>query len=432
MYCRFCGREIPDNSEFCSKCGKQLSVSGVDTKESSLEALVPDTQATVQDTSHEGLPINNLDLSNVVVSNFGYYQKEFEKISRGQSSKFNWAALFFGPFFCLYRRQGTLLKRFFLPFLIFLAGVPLVFALGMLIINIIGNTGLLIPWSLICLVAIIAVQVYGLICYIRCGRRFNQEYQVQCSQTDVPPKPKGTSLPKAILGFTTYHILIFMLSIICGLLLIWQFTNSSSKFESPESTMSYFVSCLQADDIDGALDAFISDEEIALISFANTQNESKIKLIGRGLLLPNEYPIYFAYNKANIRNSQLMSIANLIIGLLKFPNDVSVGGSSITFGEAYTGENMIHMLNPSTVLEDLTLLGMKIDPATATEESRQHCSEMNGTLDSAWYEIFYSYRDRFYIDYALFFKYDEGWKIRSMNGLPEEITEEEYRISLNS
>lgn len=25
MYCRYCGKEIPENSEFCSYCGKNIN-----------------------------------------------------------------------------------------------------------------------------------------------------------------------------------------------------------------------------------------------------------------------------------------------------------------------------------------------------------------------------------------------------------------------
>ena len=107
---------------------------------------------------------------------------EFQKIDAGQRPRFNWVALFFGPYLCFYRRCPALFKRYFLLSYILLFAAALVAAVGLALLN--------LTVLLACGVMILAAGVLTLVNSIRLGRNFNREYYHHCQQQLALPEPQ--------------------------------------------------------------------------------------------------------------------------------------------------------------------------------------------------------------------------------------------------
>lgn len=84
MFCQYCGREIDAESRFCPHCGKNLQPAA-----KAAPAAEP-----------------------------SYYAIESARIRAGEKTRFNWAALLFGPYHQLYHDSTALFRKSFQPYLI--------------------------------------------------------------------------------------------------------------------------------------------------------------------------------------------------------------------------------------------------------------------------------------------------------------------------
>ncbi|BDF69465.1 hypothetical protein CE91St41_04440 [Oscillospiraceae bacterium] len=148
-----------------------------------------------------------------------YYTNQFENIENSKKVRFNWAAFLFGPFFCLYRKCTSLLRKYFKHFISFSIIIPVILWLGLIVINPTENSQLYYIWIAYCLFALLAVQFYGLLCYIRFGKDFNRAYYIHCRhliQNKATENKFCPSAGKAILAFLGYYTLIVFISIACA------------------------------------------------------------------------------------------------------------------------------------------------------------------------------------------------------------------------
>lgn len=206
MLCFHCGKEIADTSQFCPYCGKTTAIS-INTasqvrteNESSDEAVVTappvheevsETAGSLTDQEIESAKFNKFDA--VVKKNVPYYSSEFEKAAIGQKTKFNWAAFFFGGYFCFYRKCGKLFITYYLlPIVITWTGLAVAgIALTAASPNAVLAGG--------CIYVIGAV--FGLVNAIRFGKNFNEEYYRHCSAVLLAcdTKDYGTSIGPVVL-----------------------------------------------------------------------------------------------------------------------------------------------------------------------------------------------------------------------------------------
>ena len=204
MFCSNCGKEIPSGAMFCPNCGaKALSAPEPSNPTSTPPAnSAGDASADPPAESHPPKisPASTSPLEAVIGKNTAYYMAEFQKIDAGQKPRFNWVALFFGPYLCFYRRCPALFKRYFLLSYILLFAAALVVAVGLALLN--------LTVLLACGVMILAAGVLTLVNSIRLGRNFNREYYRHCQQQLALPEPQRKN------GVSIKNILLFILALV--------------------------------------------------------------------------------------------------------------------------------------------------------------------------------------------------------------------------
>ena len=238
MFCPKCGSEIPDGASFCPNCGAQRPEPQQDE---SIKVQMPPqgetqsppkqpplrTPAVTGGTERGGSYSNGSygdgtgrqrepgysdnGLAAVVQRNTPYYMSEFRKVENGEKTKFNWAAFFFGLYFCLYRKCTDLAKKYFLiPFLLlFISGIILIVGI---------SAFALIPMAIGILLAVIG-EIWYLINIIRNGRNFNRDYYHHATAVLAKGDPKkyGTSIGMPILVM----VLIFRLCKAVLQIMLW-------------------------------------------------------------------------------------------------------------------------------------------------------------------------------------------------------------------
>lgn len=220
-HCPSCGKEVDFETEYCIYCGARLKEEAVP------EPLVPETPnrqdekkapAQPEEVPQQGEPVPHLKaqgfsqdntkrtaskatLEQIVEKNTAYYLPQFEQIESGQKGKFNWAAFFLGGFFCFYRRSGKIFWKYckwaFILMAVILVGT--VASAGLAINSVDG----IMTWAIVCGVAGLVTGVVGIVCAVRCGKNFNQEYYSLCvaraDDPNYPAKKRGVSVGGAIL-----------------------------------------------------------------------------------------------------------------------------------------------------------------------------------------------------------------------------------------
>lgn len=247
MFCTNCGAQVPDKGKFCPVCGTQLvsiedvaeelksladvagsglvekmnpakesqSVEIVTNGEKATDRIAPPTPKKEES---EPVPAS---LKAVIGKTADYYLAEFEKVEKGESTKFNWAAFLLGIFFCFYRKCGDLFKKYFL--------IPVVIMIAsMVILSIASLTFSLTPMFIGGAVSFIG-SLWMFVSYIRFGKNFNKEYYAHCKSVLAggDKKKYGTSLGCAIL------ILIIALLLACAptIISIISFNSSLDDFD---------------------------------------------------------------------------------------------------------------------------------------------------------------------------------------------------------
>ena len=259
MFCPKCGSEIPDGASFCPNCGAQRPEPQQDE---SIKVQMPPqgetqsppkqpplrTPAVTGGTERGGSYSNGSygdgtgrqrepgysdnGLAAVVQRNTPYYMSEFRKVENGEKTKFNWAAFFFGLYFCLYRKCTDLAKKYFLiPFLLlFISGIILIVGI---------SAFALIPMAIGILLAVIG-EIWYLINIIRNGRNFNRDYYHHATAVLAKGDPKkyGTSIGMPILVM----VLIIVVNIAIALI-----------------STAVIVSSLQSSFADNVVDGYYED-----------------------------------------------------------------------------------------------------------------------------------------------------------------------------
>ena len=192
MYCQKCGNEILDGASFCTSCGAPIDGAAQPA------AGAPQTGGG-----------DAAALEAMVARHAPYYLEEFQKLSRGEKAKFNWAAFLLGPAMCFYRKCANLFfKYFLLPILLLVAAYAVV---------VVGSG--LFDLTLILAGTVLSslAGIFVLVQYIRFGRNFNREYFAICKQRLEPsaqPAPSGVSLKAVILYCGAWAVLVVVLSVL--------------------------------------------------------------------------------------------------------------------------------------------------------------------------------------------------------------------------
>lgn len=150
MYCKYCGSVIPMGSSFCPDCSNEV-------EEGPLKQIM-----------------NKNDIANYVGKNEAYFSREFANIAVGQRGSFNWVAFWFGPFYCVYRKQFDIFLEYFKVPL----GAFFISSLGITIQILDGSMDIdgLLKWIMIWLGLSFVATLWLYVAQVRLGRNFNRLY----------------------------------------------------------------------------------------------------------------------------------------------------------------------------------------------------------------------------------------------------------------
>ena len=296
MFCLKCGYKIPAGAAFCPNCGAKVQAEeatrhsdvpsnaarpgteaqpdtepsgqsgqpaaqteqGTQTEPESQPDAVPPASPSVPPAAPQ--PVQNGaqpagdPLAVMVGKHADYYLAEFKKIDAGQKTRFNWAALLFGPIMCFYRRSGELFKKYFLPVYIALLVSSLVLMVGMSSLN--G------PVAVVSMVLALASCVWGLINAIRFGRNFNRDYYAHCKQQLAKPASErkgGTSIKNIVFFLLALTGIEIVLSIVGGLLAMLMLSATLNSAWEDEG--SYSANIESSSNYNEASSYVTSDEE---------------------------------------------------------------------------------------------------------------------------------------------------------------------------
>ena len=298
MFCLKCGYKIPAGAAFCPNCGAKVQAEeatrhsdvpsnaarpgteaqpdtepsgqsgqpaaqteqGTQTEPESQPDAVPPASPSVPPAAPQ--PVQNGaqpagdPLAVMVGKHADYYLAEFKKIDAGQKTRFNWAALLFGPIMCFYRRSGELFKKYFLPVYIALLVSSLVLMVGMSSLN--G------PVAVVSMVLALASCVWGLINAIRFGRNFNRDYYAHCKQQLAKPASErkgGTSIKNIVFFLLALTGIEIVLSIVGGLLAMLMLSATlNSAWEDEGSYSANIESSSYYDETYDEADSYVEEE----------------------------------------------------------------------------------------------------------------------------------------------------------------------------
>ena len=297
MFCPKCGCKIPAGAAFCPNCGAKVQAaapaqpssvpSGAAQPETDVQPNTGSSEQNEQSTTQtrqepedqpDVVPYigpsvppvvpqsaqNNAQpagdpLAAIVGKHADYYLAEFKKIDAGQKTRFNWAALLFGPIMCFYRRSGELFKRYFLLVYVALIVSSLVFMVGMSSLN--G------PVAVVSIVLALASCVWGLVNAIRFGRNFNHDYYAHCKQQLAKPMPErkgGTSIKNVVLFLLAQVGVDIVISVMSGLLATLMLSAALNSIRGDDSYYNedtYIESSSYYDEADFPVEEMPYDEE---------------------------------------------------------------------------------------------------------------------------------------------------------------------------
>lgn len=206
------------------KDGSQEYIAG--QKKAVMETLRKDLQDRVNlkaVSSYTG------DLSEFIVKKTGYYQEQFANAKWGEKVKFNWAAFFFTGMFCYYRKSGKIFWRIYRSYL--LLSVAAIAGMSAALTSLFKPETNISACLWVILTLALLQGIYGIICNIRLGKRFNAEYYKRCillaESGDANEKKKGTSMGKAILFVIVLALCMALIGGIIGAVASNAFLNGS-------------------------------------------------------------------------------------------------------------------------------------------------------------------------------------------------------------
>ena len=237
MFCMKCGTEVIEGAKFCPKCGAAIQQpqpqsapsAGEETvTEQPKDAPAPDQTPPTVSSQSGGGPTG---IENAVQKNAKYYLAEFQKIDRGGKPKFNWAAFFLGPFFCLYRKCAEILKGYFL--------IPYILIIASVLIMAIGIGGFFLGLMSVGGILSFAGGPWVFINSIRLGRNFNRLYYQHIKSVAEQGKEKqfGTSIGAAIIGAVILIAALTLPSSIATSVLLSSGGDTGEAAGSPLSTV---------------------------------------------------------------------------------------------------------------------------------------------------------------------------------------------------
>lgn len=107
--CPKCQAENAKYAEFCSRCGCELNADDWHSQTPPAQEYAPYrspfSEADNYATGEEIDGIATEDLANVVGVNMSYYIPRFQRMNRGGSGGWNWAAFLLSPYWLFYRKQ---------------------------------------------------------------------------------------------------------------------------------------------------------------------------------------------------------------------------------------------------------------------------------------------------------------------------------------
>lgn len=107
--CPKCQAENAKYAEFCSRCGCELNADDWHSQTPPAQEYAPYrspfSEADSYATGEEIDGIATEDLANVVGVNMSYYIPRFQRMNRGGSGGWNWAAFLLSPYWLFYRKQ---------------------------------------------------------------------------------------------------------------------------------------------------------------------------------------------------------------------------------------------------------------------------------------------------------------------------------------
>ena len=179
MYCKYCGSVLPLGSRFCPNCSNEV-------EEGYLKQVM-----------------NKNDVANYVGKNYAYFSREFSNVVAGQKGSFNWVALWFGPLYCVYRKQHDILWKYFkVPLIGFFIAL-----MGMTIQIFDGNIDIevLLTWTMFWLGLSFVATLWLYVAHVRLGRNFNRLYFESWKKKIAEKKSLkeygGTSIKNVVLFF---------------------------------------------------------------------------------------------------------------------------------------------------------------------------------------------------------------------------------------
>jgi len=191
--CIYCDAELPDDADICSVCGNYL-------KER------PEKEQEIKRDIIEQV------LDYVDIDRRKYFEKSFRSIQIGRGGGFNLAAFLFNFLYCMYRKQFSILFKYFKSLLIMIALTRIGYPGYLHLCNVSGINPLpLASMTIISMVWYIALSTWIFILCANLGYNFNELYFEKLKafvseQKDVR-KYRDTSMFNFIMGL---WILLFL------------------------------------------------------------------------------------------------------------------------------------------------------------------------------------------------------------------------------
>ncbi|HCT64590.1 MAG TPA: hypothetical protein DIC60_04900 [Lachnospiraceae bacterium] len=157
MNCIYCDAELPDDADICTVCGNYLKERPGKGQE--IKRDIVDQVLDYVDTSRN------------------YFEKRFRSIQIGKGGGFNWAACLFNFLYCLYRKQFSILLKYFRNPIIMIALTRIGYPGYLHLCKVMGISALsLESMTLFSLFWYIALSTWIFILCVNLGYNFNELY----------------------------------------------------------------------------------------------------------------------------------------------------------------------------------------------------------------------------------------------------------------